>query len=147
VGRELAVVVVGLAAMVVGATLLVDGVRDLVDAEAGQAKLSLTVVGFATGFELVVLAWSSARRGITEAVVAGVVGSYAYNATMTLGAAALVRPLQVNDAGVLHPALLAMLASLGVVLVLALRRRSLGPVDGAVLLALYPAFVAVALLS
>jgi cation:H+ antiporter len=48
------------------------------------------VVGFATAFELVVLAWSAARRGATEAVVAAVVGSYAYNATMTLGASALV---------------------------------------------------------
>ncbi len=84
VGKELAYVLAGLAAMVVGATLLVDGIRDLVDAEAAQIKLSLTIVGFATGFELVVLAWSSARRRISDAVVAGVVGSYAYNATMTL---------------------------------------------------------------
>ena len=145
VGRELAVVVAGLVAMVVGATLLVDGVRELVDAEADQARVSLTIVGFATGFELVVLAWSSARRGISEAVVAGVVGSFAYNATMTLGVAAVVRPLQVVDAGLLHPALLAMLVSLGIVLVLAVRRGSLGRREGLVLLALYPVYVAVAL--
>jgi cation:H+ antiporter len=144
-GRELAVVLAGLVAMVVGATLLVDGVRDLVDAEADQARISLTIVGFATGFELVVLAWSSARRGITEAVVAGVVGSFAYNATMTLGVAAVVRPLQVVDAGLLHPPLVAMLLSLGVVLVLAVRRRSLGRGEGVLLLALYPVYVAVAL--
>jgi cation:H+ antiporter len=147
VGRELVVVVAGLAAMVVGATLLVDGVRELVEAEADQARLSLTIVGFATGFELVVLAWSSARRGITEAVVAGVVGSFAYNATMTLGVAAVVRPLQVTDAALLHPTLLAMLLSLGLVLVLAVRRRALGRPDGALLLALYPVYVGVAVLS
>jgi cation:H+ antiporter len=147
VGRELVVVVAGLAAMVVGATLLVDGVRELVEAEADQARLSLTIVGFATGFELVVLAWSSARRGITEAVVAGVVGSFAYNATMTLGVAALVRPLHVTDADLLHPTLLAMVLSLGLVLVLALRRRALGRPEGALLLALYPVYVGVAVLS
>jgi cation:H+ antiporter len=77
VGKELAVVLAGLGAMVVGATLLVDGVRELVDAEADQTRVSLTIVGFVTGFELVVLAWSAARRGISDAVVAGVVGSYA----------------------------------------------------------------------
>jgi len=60
------------------------------DVESDQARLSLTVVGFATAFELVVLAWSSARRGISDAVVAAVIGSYAYNATMTLGAAAVI---------------------------------------------------------
>ncbi len=145
VGRELVVVVAGLVAMVVGATLLVDGVRDLVAAEADQARVSLTIVGFATGLELVVLAWSSARRGITEAVVAGVVGSFAYNATMTLGVAAVVRPLEVVDAGLLHPSLVAMLLSLGVVLLLAARRGSLGRSEGVVLLALYPVYLAVAL--
>ncbi|HET6953961.1 MAG TPA: hypothetical protein VFI47_26585 [Acidimicrobiales bacterium] len=145
VGRELAVVLAGLAAMVVGATLLVDGVRDLVETEANQARVSLTVVGFATGFELVVLAWSSARRGISEAVVAGVVGSYAYNATMTLGVAAVVRPLRVTDAAQLHPPMLAMLAALAVVLALALRHHRLGRREGWLLLALYPVFVAVAL--
>lgn len=147
VGRELVVVLAGLAAMVVGATLLVDGVRDLVETEANQARVSLTVVGFATGFELVVLAWSSARRGVSEAVVAGVVGSYAYNATMTLGAAAVVKPLRVRDATALHPSMIAMLAALAVVLVVAGRRGRLVRVQGWALLALYPVFVAVALIG
>ena len=147
-GRELGIVLAGLAAMVVGATLLVDGVRDLVQTESNQARVSLTVVGFATGFELVVLAWSSARRGITEAVVAGVVGSYAYNATMTLGVAAVVRPLRVTDAALLHPPMVAMLAALVVVLVLALARGGeLRRNDGWVLLGLYPTFVALALVG
>jgi cation:H+ antiporter len=146
-GRHLAFVLAGLAAMVVGATLLVDGVRDLVETEANQGRVSLTVVGFATGFELVVLAWASARRGISEAVVAGVVGSFAYNATMTLGAAAVVRPLRVVDASRLHPAMLAMLAALVLVLGLAWRRGELARREGWTLLGLYPLFVVLALVA
>ena len=147
IGKELAMVLAGLAAMVVGATLLVDGVRDLVDAEADQARVSLTIVGFATGFELVVLAWSSARRGISTAVVAGVVGSYAYNATMTLGAAAAVRPLRVTDATQLHLPMLAMLAALVGVLALAVPRRELRLRHGVVLLAAYPVYIVLVLLA
>ncbi len=147
VGKELAYVLAGLAAMVVGATLLVDGIRDLVDAEAAQIKLSLTIVGFATGFELVVLAWSSARRGISDAVVAGVVGSYAYNATMTLGAAAVVRPLRITDGTLLHAPMLAMIAALVVVLTLSTRRRTLHRTHGFALLAAYSAFMALAVLT
>lgn len=147
IGRELLIVAAGLVAMVVGATLLVEGVRNLVHAEAGQARLSLTVVGFATGFELVVLAWSSARRGISEAVVAAVVGSFAYNATMTLGAAAVVKPLRVVDASVLHPSMVVMIAALAIVMMLVLRHHRLSRRDGWLLLALYPAFIAVALIS
>jgi cation:H+ antiporter len=147
VGRDLVLVLAGLGAMVVGATILVDGVRDLVDAEAAQARISLTIVGFATGFELVVLAWSAARRGISDAVVAGVVGSYAYNATMTLGVAALVNPLQVSDADLIHLPMVAMVVALGGVLALAARRRTLDRRDGIVLLAAYPVFIVLVLLA
>lgn len=146
-GRELALVFVGLAAMVLGATLLVDGVRDLLDTEADQVRASLTVVGFATGFELVVLAWSAARRGISDAVVAGVVGSLAYNATMTLGVAALVRPLRVEDATLLHAPMVAMVVAAGGALALARRRGVLGRPEGFALLGAYPAFVGLVLVS
>lgn len=147
VGKELLVVLCGLAAMVIGATLLVDGVRDVVESEANQTRVSLTIVGFATGFELVILAWSAARRGISDAVVAGVVGSYAYNATMTLGMAAVIRPLRISDASPLRPSMLAMVVCLGLVLALALRRRELRRGDARLLLVLYPAFVMLALLA
>ncbi len=146
VGRELGLVLVGLAAMAVGASVLVEGVRRLSGIESTQTKLGLTVVGLATAFELVVLAWSAARRGMTEAVVAAVVGSYAYNATMTLGAGALARPLTIADAASLHPAWLAMLVALLAVLGASAggrigRRRAVG------LLTLYPCFVALVLLA
>jgi cation:H+ antiporter len=144
VSRELVLVLVGTAAVVVGASLLVEAVRRLTDVEAEQTRLSLTVVGFATAFELVVLAWSAARRGITDAVVAAVVGSYAYNATMTLGAAAAITPLRITDQAVLHAPMVGMLAALVAVLALSARRGRLTRVDGFVLLAGYVAFVIVA---
>jgi cation:H+ antiporter len=79
---------------------------DRIDLRRGSLRccsaLSLTVVGFATAFELVGLAWSTARRGVPEAAVAAVMGSFVYNVTMTLGAAAVVRPLTVLDATLLH---------------------------------------------
>ena len=64
----------GLAALTAGSVALVEGVRRLSGIEETQTRLGLVVVGFATAFELVVLAWSASRRGITDAVVAGVVG-------------------------------------------------------------------------
>lgn len=147
IGRDLGLVLAGVVAMAGGATLLVEAVQRLSGAEATQTRLGLTLVGFATGFELVVLAWSAARRGISEAVVAGVVGSFAYNATMTLGAGALARPLVLADAAVLRLPLVLMLGSLALVVLLAARRRRLGRAEGAILLAAYPAFIALALLG
>ena len=146
-GRDIASVLGGLVAMIVGASVLVEGVRRLASVESTQTKLSLTIVGFATAFELVVLAWSAARRGITEAVVAGVVGSFAYNATMTLGVAALVRPLRLTDASALRVPSVAMIGALALVILLALRHGQLSRSEGIALLTAYPIFIAIALFS
>ena len=146
-GRELVLVLAGVAGMVLGATLLVEGVRSLTGADESQARLSLTVVGFATAFELVVLAWSAARRGISETVVAAVVGSFAYNATMTLGAAALVTPLAITDAAPIRAPALAMVASMLLAIALAARRRELTRSAAFVLLGAYPCFLALSLLA
>ncbi len=147
VGRELVLVLIGTAAIVGGAALLVEAVRRFTDVETSQTKLSLTIVGFATAFELVVLAWSTARRGISDAVVAAVVGSYAYNATMTLGAAAVLTPLRITDTASIRPPMVAMLVALVAVIALARSGGRLSRGDGIVLLAGYGGFVALSVLS
>jgi cation:H+ antiporter len=147
VGRELVLVVTGVLAMALGAIALVEGIRRISDLEETQARLGLVVVGFATAFELVVLAWSSARRGISTAVVAGVIGSFTYNVTMTLGAGALARPLAIDDPSLLRVPWLVMLGALVVVVALGWRPGRLGRAAGVSCLALYPAFVALVLLG
>ncbi|MDE3063611.1 MAG: sodium:calcium antiporter [Acidobacteriota bacterium] len=140
-GREILHVFAGVAAMIGGSMALVEGLRQITPAEPGQATLGLTVVGFATGFELVVLAWSTARRGASEASIAAVIGSYAYNMTMTLGAAALVRPLVIRQAGRLQGPFLMMLGSLVLVIVLAIPNKQMGRAAGALLIVCYVLFI------
>jgi cation:H+ antiporter len=147
VGRELLLVVAGVAAMAIGASALVEAIRRITHVEATQTRLGVIVVGFATAFELVVLAWSSARRGIAATVVAAVVGSFTYNVTMTLGAGAIARPLQLLDAKQLHLPWILMVGALATVLVLAWRSRKLTRTPGIICLSLYPVFVAVALIA
>lgn len=74
-------------------------------------------------------------------MVAGVVGSFAYNMTMTLGAAALSRPLALTDAAALHKSLVAMMASFLLVILIALISGRLNRLAGVLLLAAYPAVV------
>jgi cation:H+ antiporter len=144
VGRDLGYVIAGLIALTTGSILLVEGVRRLTDVEATQTRLGLTIIGFATAFELVVLAFSASRHGISEAVVAGVIGSYAYNMTMSLGVGAVVAPIGISDATLLHAPTVAMLVLLGVAILLALRDDTLGRRESIVLFLLYPAFLVVA---
>lgn len=147
VGRELVLVVAGLVAMALGALALVEGIRRISDVESTQTRLGLIVVGFATAFELVVLAWSSARRGITAAVVAGVVGSFTYNVTMTLGVGALARPLRVDDPTLLRGPWMVMLLALVAVIAIGWRPRVIGRLGGLLLLAMYPVFAMLVMLT
>jgi cation:H+ antiporter len=130
--RTLALVLVlaGVGLMALGGRLAVDGAEKIVQSfGVSDSAVGLTLVALATTAELFALAWAALRRGVAEIAVAGVVGSAAYNATATLGVAALVRPL--STAGVIGPAWLA--AGLPLVVVAAGgRRQRLGASPGSV---------------
>ena len=79
--------------------------------------------------------------------VAAVVGSYAYNATMSLGAAAVVAPLRIADAAQVHAPMLAMLGALVLVLALSARTGHIDRRDAVVLLAGYAVFSAISVAS
>jgi cation:H+ antiporter len=125
---------VGIALMVAGGDLAVRGAERVV-ASLGRtdSAVGLTVLALATTAELFALVLSAARHDVPEVAVAGVVGSAAYNATATLGAAALARPLVADD--VLAPALLGLVLPL--VLLVVTRRGQLGRLAGTCLAVTY----------
>lgn len=129
---------VGVAMMVAGGDLAVRGAERVVESLGRtDSAVGLTVLALATTAELFALVLSAARHDVPEIAVAGVVGSAAYNATATLGAAALARPLVADD--VLAPALLGLVLPL--VLLLVTRRGQLGRLAGAGLAVTYLVYV------
>jgi cation:H+ antiporter len=96
--RALLMVLVGLLGMVVGGVLAVSGAQGLVDAfGVSESAIGLTVLALATSAEMLALVWAGHRRGVSEVALAGAIGSVAYNATVSLGLAALVGPLAVGQ--------------------------------------------------
>ena len=94
----LLMVVVGLVTMVVGGLVVVSGAERLVTAAGrSDSAIGLTVLALATSAEMLALVWSARRRGMPEIALAGTLGAIAYNATFSLGIAAVVRPLEVGD--------------------------------------------------
>ena len=141
-GVALGLVVVGIALMLAGGDLAVRGAVRVVDAIGrSDSAVGLTVLALATTAELFALVLTAARHDVPEIAVAGIVGSAAYNATATLGAAALARPLMVE--GVLVAAGVAAVLPL-VVLLLAFRGQ-LGRFAGAALCAGYTSYVVIVL--
>jgi cation:H+ antiporter len=140
-GRAVFFVLLGVLAMVVGGFLAVRGAESLVDAlGVGESVIGLTVLALATSAEMVALVWAARRRGLSEVVVAGTVGAVAYNATVTLGAAALVSPLGLGRSNVILT-VAAVTAALPLVLLLGRRTGVLPQAVGAVLVVAYVAAV------
>jgi cation:H+ antiporter len=140
--RGLVLALAGVGVMTAGGALAVAGAERVV-AGLGVTDdaVGLTALALATTAELFALVAAGVRRDVPEVAVAGVVGSAAYNATVSLGLAALVRPLAVT--GVLGPAVGAVGLAVAVPL-LALRGR-LGRTAGVLLAVGYVAYVVLTL--
>ena len=131
-------VVLGIALMTAGGAAAVEGATRLVETTgADDTAIGLTALALATTAELFAIVLAAARHGVEEIAVAAIVGSAAYNATLTLGAAALVTDLPAE--GVAGPA--AAAALLPLLLVAAARRGTLARAAGAGLLASYAVFL------
>ncbi|MGD2051952.1 MAG: sodium:calcium antiporter, partial [Acidimicrobiia bacterium] len=134
-------VVGGIAIMASGGWLAVIGAERLVEALAvTDSVIGLSLIALATTAELFALAASAHRHGVGELAVAGVVGSAGYNATVTLGGAALARPIAtggVAAAGWLAAGLPVVVLALGG------RQGYLRRAGGAVLVAVYVVYLAV----
>jgi cation:H+ antiporter len=137
-GVALLLLLVGVALMASGGKAAVEGATRLV-ADLGQTDtaIGLTVLALATTAELFALVLTAVRHDVGEVAVAGIVGSAAYNATLTLGAAALVRPLDTGP--VLAPAVAA--AVLPLLVVLLARGGAVRRPGGALLVVAYASYV------
>ncbi len=137
--KEPLLVLAGIGIMAGGGWLAVSGAERLVEAMGvSDSVVGLSLVALATSAELLALVVAAHRHQLTELAVAGVIGSVGYNATLTLGVAALAHPFSTTG---VTPA--AWLAAGLLVLILALggRRGHIGRWAAALLLAVYAGFL------
>jgi cation:H+ antiporter len=141
--RAAALMVAGAAAMAGGGWLAVSGAERIVDSLGlSQSVVGLTFVALATTAELFALVWAAYRRGVGELALAGIVGSAVYNATATLGVAALVHPIHATGLewqAWLSAALPALLVAYALVF------KRVGGVGGGLLVATYGIYLALTL--
>jgi cation:H+ antiporter len=137
--RAALLVVVGVAVMAGGGWLAVSGAERIVNLLGlAQSVVGLTFVALATTAELFALVWAAYRRGVEELALAGVLGSAVYNATATLGVAALVHPIHVG--GIEWQAWLGAALPAALVVYATLFMR-VGRVGGVMLVAVYGAYL------
>jgi cation:H+ antiporter len=134
----------GLAMMASGGFFTVDSAQAIADwAGLTETAIGLTLVALATSGEMVALSIVPVLKGHPELTLGGIIGSCAYNVTLTLGVAALVAPLAVGEAPVAVP--LAFMLGLLLLLLVLMGRGRLDRASGALLLGAYVAYVVLAL--
>jgi cation:H+ antiporter len=139
-GIGLLLALLGIGLMIAGGDFAIRGSVRIVDAIGlTDQVVGLTILALATTAELFALTFAAIRHEVGEVAVAGVVGSAMYNATATLGAAALARPLSVP--GMLSAAVTGCVLTLVVVAFAGTGR--LGRPAGACLVGGYVAYVVV----
>ncbi len=139
-----AMALAGVALMTIGGRIAVAGAERVVAAlHRSDSAVGLTFVGLATEAELLALVWATVRRHNKELAGAAVIGSVAFNSTLTLGAAALVHP--VSGGGFIGAAAVVVALTGALAAITAHRRTEIPPGAGVLLLCAYAAFVAVTL--
>jgi len=126
-----------------GADLLVRGASDLaVELGISAAFVGLVIVSVGTSLPELATAMAAARRNQTDLILGNVLGSNLFNTLMVAGTAALVGPGNADPS--FRSALLFMVASGVGAGIFVITGRRLARWEGAVLLAIFIAFVAVA---
>jgi cation:H+ antiporter len=129
----------GLAALVAGADLLVRGASKLaLSFGISPLVVGLTVVSFGTSAPEMAVTVGAVAGGQTDIAVGNVVGSNIFNVLCVLGLSALIAPLVVNRQ-LIRQEVPIMIGSGLLLLVLGID-RSLGLLDGAILIALLGAY-------
>jgi cation:H+ antiporter len=139
--------VAGLAGLTAGGDLLGRGLYDVTSRlGVSPTLLGNTALAAAVEAEEVARVAAPARRGRGDVALANVVGTIVHFAALNAGVVALVKPIELDRATTrLHlPA--AVAATLALCALLA-RGRGLGRSEGALLLGLYAAYVAAAILA
>lgn len=139
--RLVGLTLLGLVVMSGGGYLLVEGAQRFVSTTGlGAGIVGGTIVSLAAASEMIVLGITAARKGQSEVLVGGILGSFAYNLLVTLGLAAVVNPLPVDFHQTLIP-LIFMLVSHLALLALIWRGR-FGRVAGSVFVLGYVTYLA-----
>jgi cation:H+ antiporter len=136
-----AVLVVGIVALVVGGKLLVDGAVALARlAGMTERQIALTIIAGGTGAPELATSLVAAFRRRTDVAVANMIGSNIFNILGILGIAAVVTPIRVSP-GIVNSDAWWMIGTALLLLPMLLTHRRIGRFEGALLAAVYVAYV------
>lgn len=144
-GKCILLILLGLAMVVGGGQAVVYSAKAIArDAGMSETLIGLTVVAFGTSLPELVTSIVAARKNETELAVGNVIGSNIFNLLLILGVSTAIHPIGVNFASLSDLVVLFFVSILTFLFLL--RKQKLTRVEGIIMILLYSAQVAFAIL-
>lgn len=140
-GRCVVYIIGGLAAIVFGGDLVVDNAIKIASSFGlSQNLIGLTIVALGTSLPELVTSVVASRKGENGLAIGNVIGSNLFNILMVLALSATISPININPLSVQDTIIL--IISTVVTLILCRRKNEISRLDGAIMLAMYAAYMA-----
>lgn len=140
-GRCVVYIIGGLATIVFGGDLVVDNASKIASSFGlSQNLIGLTIVALGTSLPELVTSVVASRKGENGLAIGNVIGSNLFNILMVLALSATISPININPLSVQDTIIL--IISTVVTLILCRRKNEISRLDGAIMLAMYAAYMA-----
>lgn len=133
-------IVIGVAGIALGGNWVVDSATTIATKVGmSQTLVGLTIVSIGTSLPELVTSIVAARKNEVDMALGNAIGSNIFNILMVLGIAAAISPIQFLMENIID--IIILLAFSLIVWLFAWTKRSLGKVEGGIMLALYAAYM------
>ena len=145
IGISILLTIGGLAGIVIGGQLVVDNAEKIaLGFGMSQTLVGLTIVALGTSLPELVTSVVAARKGESDLAVGNVVGSNVFNILFVLPASAVISPMNINSQSLTDLLILIGVSVLGYIF--CATKKQVGRIEGAVLIAIYAAYLAYAII-
>jgi len=139
--KNIVMTILGAAGLYYGSELLVGNVKDLaVEIGVEERVVGLTLVALGTSLPELVIAALASYRGHTDLAIGNLMGSNLFNILSILGITSIIKPITINES-IINSDIIWMLAVTLLILPLMVIKKTIGRIDGVILLVFYIIYI------
>lgn len=145
IGKSVVYSLFGMAGIILGGQFVVDSASAIATSFGiSQTLIGLTIVAFGTSLPELVTSVIAARKGESDMALGNAIGSNIFNVLLVLGVSASISPIAISPIAFIDMLILFIVTI--IVYIFALSKRSLNKTEGAIIILIYIAYMAYAII-
>lgn len=145
IGKSVIYSLVGLVGIILGGQFVVDSASAIATSFGiSQTLIGLTIVAFGTSLPELVTSVIAAKKGESDMALGNAIGSNIFNLLLVLGVSATISPITISPIAFMDMIILFIVTI--IVYIFALSKRSLNKIEGAIIILIYIAYMAYAII-